>query len=148
MYEVKPVLFIDIDSTVRQTASGKAFPENKYDYKLYPGIEDKIWKYKDANYEVVGLCNSQFKLENMFIRNPFYSIYYCFYPQDIKSIIRKPGIGMIALAERDLFYNFVIIDYKNSIVIGDRVVDSELAQALKIRFIWSEIFRNGDTFLF
>lgn len=62
-------------------------------------------------------------------------------PYDVRSLLRKPQIGMLAVIEYDMYINFTtIIDWDRSIMVGDRLEDKELAQNANLYFISSDAF--------
>lgn len=164
-YRSMPALCLDMDGTVRVTQSGETFPVNINDQKLNIGIEDKIKQYVDDGYIVLGFTNQGgvahgFKtqekadVENkitmaLFEENPFCYIYTSFCdengsvaPYNRRSLLRKPNIGMLAIAENDLWVQGVLIDWDNSLFVGDRPEDEATAKNAGIKFLHISEFLN------
>lgn len=120
--------------------------------------EDKINNYKDVGYLIIGISNQGgvshgFKLPieiehemettlNLFSKNPFHIVKMCYHmeggkihPYKYRSMLRKPNIGMLAIAEMEAFEAGYVIDWDNSIFVGDRPEDEECAKNAAIKFI-------------
>jgi D-glycero-D-manno-heptose 1,7-bisphosphate phosphatase len=159
-----PVLFLDLDGTVRRSKSGKTFIEGPDDIELIPGMERIIHRYREQGYLVIGISNQGgvahgFKTHgdvsieiaatvSLFANNPFYTIKCCMHEQTGKvepychrSLLRKPDIGMLVLVEHDVYNDGFVIDYDNSLFVGDRPEDEECAKRAGITF------RSADSFL-
>ena len=52
-----PVLVMDIDGTVRYSASGETFVQGLDDIAVYDEAVTEMFKYKDAGYLIVGCSN-------------------------------------------------------------------------------------------
>lgn len=165
---VRPALVFDLDGTIRHSKSGD-FVSGPNDIALFDGVEDLIWAQKRlANYVVLGCTNQGgvaygFKDEkvvlaeiiqttNLFGWNPFDMIAYCPYheqgkvhPYDVRSLLRKPSMGMLAVLEYEMYKRKeVIIDWSSSIMVGDRGEDKECALAAGIDFVWANDFFVRD----
>lgn len=155
--ELKPALCLDLDGTVRRSKSGDSFIKNFSDIELMPGIEKLIWLYRNMGYVIVGISNqggvahaykTQWEIEHeleitlsLFENNPFHIVKMCYHMEDGKiepychrSLLRKPDIGMLAIAEFDAYNNGVIIDWNNSLFVGDRSEDEQCAANARIKF--------------
>lgn len=153
----KPTLCLDLDGTVRRNKSGKSFIENIDDIELMPNIEKLIWIYKNMNYLIVGISNQggvahgfktplQINEEldytlSLFDSNPFDIVKCCYHMEDGKiepynhrSLFRKPNIGMLAMIEYEAFNNKIVIDWNNSLFVGDRPEDEQCANNAQIKF--------------
>lgn len=162
-FKIAPALVLDFDGTVRRNKSGKSFIDSLDDIELMPGIEDIIWKYRDAGYMILGISNQAgvahgFKPPQvimqefdrtfaLFKRNPFHTVRQCFndskgnvVPYNIRSLCRKPDIGMLALMEFDAQSKGVFINWDKSIFVGDREDDRKCAENAKIKFHWIDEF--------
>lgn len=164
-YEVKPALCLDLDGTVRYSKSSK-FIEKLEDIALFDGVQEKIWQYRDKGYLIFGVSNQagvayEYKTPSddinecsttvgLFERgNPFHAIMTCYHhekgtlePYNHRSLLRKPDIGMLVMCEKEAFEMGYIIDWDNSLFVGDRPEDEQCAQNGGIAFQWAESFRS------
>ena len=152
-----PALCLDWDGTIRRSKSGKSFIKNFQDIELMPGIENILWDYRNKGYLIIGISNQGgvahgFKLPmeiererdatfELFNVNPFHVVKMCYHMPDGKiepychrSLLRKPDYGMLAVAEFDAFNSGYIIDWDNSLFVGDRPEDEECAKNANIKF--------------
>lgn len=163
--KIKPALCLDWDGTIRRSKSGATFIKDQADIEIMPGIEKAIWAYRKMGYLIVGISNqggvafgfktpSQINLErdatlSLFQNNPFHIVKMCYHmeggkvhPYKYRSMLRKPNIGMLAVAEMDAWNDgFVMIDWDKSLFVGDRPEDEECAKNANISF------KHVDTFL-
>lgn len=156
---VKPALCLDLDGTVRYSTSGK-FIEKPDDIALFDGVETKLWEYHDNGYLIFGVSNQggvafgikppeQVLAEidrtvELFNHNPFHIIKTCWhheqgkvFPLNYRSLLRKPDIGMLVLCEYEAFNADYVVDWNNSIFVGDRPEDEECAARAHIAFQWA-----------
>lgn len=161
--EVKPALCLDLDKTIRYSLNGTPFIKNVDDIALYPDVESALHEWKNEGYLIFGITNQggvafgyktveQDKAEinqtvNLFEVNPFDTIFSSYHhprgdiaPYNIRSLIRKPDIGMLVLCELHAASNNYVIDWNNSLFVGDRNEDKECAKNAGIRFIWAKDF--------
>ena len=61
-------------------------------------------------------------------------------PYNYRSLLRKPYTGMLALLEVEAWNEGFIIDWNNSIFVGDNEVDRDCAFNAGIKFIWADKF--------
>lgn len=145
-FEAKEVLFIDLDSTLIKTISGKTFPEDITDFRVQLPILDKIIEKmpnlnmffivsnqgglktltdkRIFNYKIwaiEGICHGYFinKLNNFSYSD---NLYCC--SMDKNNTYRKPNTGMLEQLyrrESDYFVDDVIVLDKNFSKIGDIV---------------------------
>lgn len=155
--KVAPALCLDLDGTVRRSKSGQSFIKNFEDIELMPGIEKLIWMYRDMGYLIFGISNQggvahsyklPLEIENeldrtlaLFKQNPFHVVKMCYHMEDgnthpycYRSMLRKPNIGMLALAEAECFKGGYVVDWDNSLFVGDRPEDEECAKNANIKF--------------
>lgn len=161
--QLKPALCLDLDGTVRFSKSGQ-FVSKPEDIVLYPDVEQRLWKYRNDGFLIVGLTNQGgvaygFRSEadivheldatrRLFRSDPFHLIEYCMMhergtvePWCHRSLSRKPDIGMLALAERDARVRYgVVIDWDASLLVGDRPEDQACAEKAAIAFSWANDF--------
>lgn len=162
--QVKPVLVLDFDGTIRRNKfDHKSFINKESEIELMPGIEERIWAYRDKGYLIAGATNQGgvafgYKLPpdvdseikhtiELFDRNPFHYIKACLHhekgnvePFCHRSLIRKPNYGMLVLAEAELFNYGYVVDWDRSIFVGDSDDDRLCAEAAGIEFIHIEEF--------
>jgi HAD superfamily hydrolase (TIGR01662 family) len=154
---VKPALCLDFDGTIRRSKNGNKFIKNTKDVELIPGVEEKIWKYRDKDYLILGISNQAgvahgFKLPmeiegemeatlELFGNNPFHIIKMCYhdqnghiFPYNYRSLLRKPNYGMLAIMEYEAFNNGYVIDWDNSLFVGNRDEDQMCAESVGIGF--------------
>lgn len=157
--QVKPALCLDLDGTVRYSKSGE-FINKPEDIALFDGVEAKLWEYRRNNYLILGISNQggvayglkspqsdSAELDTMiklFDKCPFDIIKTCWnhekgkvFPFNLRSLYRKPDIGMLALCEFEAFNAGIVIDWNNSIFVGDRPEDEECAKRASISFQWA-----------
>lgn len=163
--KVTPALVLDFDGTIRRSKSGETFIKNFQDIELMPGIEALIWRYRNMGWLILGISNQAgvahgFKLpmevENemeatfkLFTENPFHIAKHCYHdgkgriePYNYRSLCRKPDIGMLAIMEEIAFNKGKrVVDWDNSLFVGDRPEDEECAKRAGIPF------RHIDSFL-
>ena len=165
-FEVKPALCLDLDGTIRYSRSGD-FINKIEDIALYDGVEEVIWGYRERGYLIFGITNQggvAYKFKSiqvvedeiaatrmLFESDPFDAVQFSVLhpdgnnsPFNRKTFMRKPEIGMLALCEAQMFQKGVIIDWENSIFVGDRPEDEECAQRAGIEFIWVKKFFHRD----
>lgn len=155
--KVMPALCLDLDGTVRRSKTGESFIKNFSDIELMPGIEKLIWIYRKMGFAIIGISNQggvahgyklpveiEYELEvtfKLFENNPFHIVKLCYHMADGKiepychrSLLRKPNIGMLAIAENDAYNNGIIIDWDKSLFVGDRPEDEQCAKNAGIKY--------------
>lgn len=161
-FKLWPALCLDLDGTVRYSANGD-FINKPEDVRLFDGAEAKIWEYREKGYLVFGISNQGgvahgFKTTHgtdaeveatfkAFKRNPFHIIKCCYHdargkiePYCHRSLLRKPDYGMLALCEVESYQAGYIVDWDNSIFVGDRDEDRDVAGKAGIKFIPADVF--------
>jgi D-glycero-D-manno-heptose 1,7-bisphosphate phosphatase len=167
---VLPALCLDLDGTVRYSASGE-FVNHPDDVRLFDDVEEKIWEYREERgFLILGISNQAgvahgFKTQlsndaeikrtlELFERNPFHIVKCCYHhpsgkvePYNHRSLLRKPDIGMLAVCEVEAFEEGYIIDWDKSIFVGDRPEDAVCAHNAGIQFASADEFfgRRGQT---
>lgn len=157
--KIKPALCLDLDGTVRYSKSGE-FIKTPDDIVLFDGVEEKLWEYRNKNYLILGISNQGSvaygiktfhqvndeieQMNTLFERNPFHLIKFCLnhekgkvFPYNLRSLYRKPDIGMLAQCEFEAFGAGIVIDWNNSLFVGDRPEDEECAKRAGIVFQWA-----------
>jgi len=161
-YKVQPALCLDFDGTIRYSKRGRIINRPE-DVALFDGVEEQIWSYKDQGYLVFGITNQGgvaygFKNEEkwqaelaqtvgLFERDPFDHVGFSLLhpkgrikPYNHRSLLRKPEIGMLAACEVAMFQQGIIVDWDNSIFVGDRPEDEECANRAGLEFIHADVF--------
>lgn len=155
---MQKVLFIDLDGTIRRPIRGE-FVNSPDNQELIPGIKEKLKEYKNNDYAIVVVTNQggiahgfktleSFETETAYLNMLLWPVVLdmllfspfdekgTIFPYNVKSMMRKPFTGMICEVERRyILYHKCHIDYKNSLVVGDREEDEGLAKNAGIRFI-------------
>ena len=136
-YKNKKVLFIDLDSTLIKTISGKTFPEDISDFRVKLPVLDKIIE-KMPNLSMLFIVSNQGGLKDIKDKYLFTSkinaiesicrgylsigldkfsfidsLYCC--SMDKNNTYRKPNIGML----EQLYYQYKVESTKECIMIGD-----------------------------
>lgn len=156
---VKPALCLDLDGTVRYSKGG-GFIDGPSDIALFDDVEEKIWRYRKEGYLIFGITNQggvahgyKTPTDNdaeldvttaLFEKNPFHIIKACFHhengtvpPYNHRSLLRKPDIGMLVLCEVEACRMGVIVDWGNSLFVGDMSADEQCAKRAGISFQWA-----------
>lgn len=158
---VRPALCLDLDGTVRRSESGKTFISGIGDIEIMPGIKQLMYEYHSHDFVIIGISNQGgvahgFKtelevaeeMEYMKTVLPFHFLCWCVFMEGGKvigfnkrSLCRKPNIGMLAVAEEKISSELgIMIDWDNSIFVGDRPEDQECAKNAGVKFHWIDDF--------
>ena len=174
---LRPALCVDLDGTVRFNKNDpKGFINRVEEIALFPGVEEKLWLYRDggtifgseADYHVPehlifgvsnqggvafgfkdwgGVDEEARRTAELFERNPFHIMKFCLHhergdvePYCHRSLARKPDIGMLAQMEVEAFGEGYVVDWDQSMMVGDREEDQELARRAGIDFRWADVF--------
>lgn len=167
---IRKALCLDLDGTVRRNKEHKNSHINHPDeIELMPGIEEIIYKYRGEDYLVLGVTNQagiahgfktvegcQEEIERtraIFKMDPFHDVVFCpfdakgsVFPYNVRSLCRKPGYGMLAQLEMRMATRGYIIDWDNSLFVGDRPEDEGCANAAGVRFEHIDTFLNKKHF--
>jgi D-glycero-D-manno-heptose 1,7-bisphosphate phosphatase len=161
-YELKPALCLDFDGTIRYSKTGK-FIDHPDDIILFPDVQEKIWEYRNNGFLIFGITNQagvafgyksveDVEKENQrtldfFERDPFHIVQASFAHEKgrknnfkYRSLMRKPNYGMLVLCEIEAQTLGYIVDWDNSIFVGDRDDDEFCALNAGIEFISAEDF--------
>lgn len=162
-FTFRPALYLDWDGTIRRSKSGKTFIQDADDIELIPGVEEAIQNYRKKGFLIVGITNQggvafgfktfpQIDAEiratiGLFKENPFHSVEACLHmeggtvePYRHRSLLRKPNYGMLVKVEEKMFAQGIIIDYSNSLFVGDRQEDEQCAHNAKIGFMPADMW--------
>lgn len=160
--EVRPALVLDLDGTIRQSKSGATFPNDASDIQLIRNADDAtpealLWEYREQGFLILGVTNQGgvaygFRTPDeeigelratiaLFERSPFHLITSCWHHEKArhalygtKSLRRKPHYGALAILEWELLKYGVMIDWSNSLMVGDRPEDEECAAGAGIAY--------------
>ncbi len=136
-YKNKKVLFIDLDSTLIKTISGKTFPEDITDFRVQLPVLDKIIE-KMPNLEMFFIVSNQGGLKTIIDKHLFQSKIYaienicrgylgsrldylsfidslCCCSMDKNNTYRKPNTGML----EQLYNQYRVESTNECIMIGD-----------------------------
>lgn len=103
-------------------------------------------------YKTIDDVQEEMRLTNEMCDNLFDHIFYCPFHEDglqlvedepinettkwsMRSLLRKPDIGMLIMVEASFYGNGVTIDWNSSIFLGDMWEDQECAKRAKIFFV-------------
>lgn len=163
----RPALCLDLDDTIRYARNG-GFINKPDDIALFDDVEEKLWEYRDKGYLILGVSNQggiAYGIKTMeqdlaeieatmrlFKKSPFDMVRSCpFHPQgrifpfNTRSLMRKPDIGMLVALEAAMLVEAnTMIDWENSLFVGDRTEDKECARNARIAFQWAwDFFGRG-----
>lgn len=163
-YEIRPALCLDLDGTVRDSRSGAKFgPTDLEDVKLLPGVEETLAQARADGFYIVGISNqgvvgygtrNEVQVEQIaaatraaFKVDPFDDLVMAYAlptdlggkvpPHNVFSLLRKPGYGMLVMAEERARRRGVLIDWPTSLMVGDRPEDESCARAAGVPFRWA-----------
>jgi D-glycero-D-manno-heptose 1,7-bisphosphate phosphatase len=162
-YTFRPALYLDWDGTVRRSKSGKTFIQDQNDIEIIEGAEEAIQRYRQKGFLICGITNQggvaygfktfgQIDAEvratiALFKENPWHSVEACLFmpggtvePYRHASLLRKPNYGMLVKIEEKMFAQGIIIDYKNSLFVGDRQEDEQCAHNAGIGFMPADMW--------
>lgn len=164
LVRVVPALCLDLDGTVRCSKSRAIWgPQNPGDVELLPNVEKVIAEYKARGFAIVGVTNqgpvaygtrTEVEIEAIteatrqaFAVDPFdlilasYSYEKGSVPgRNVRSLLRKPHYGMLALAEVRMREEGTVIDWTTSIMVGDMESDQGCAEDAGVTFAWARDF--------
>lgn len=153
------LLLLDLDGTIRRSKSGAKFINDPHDQELIPGAAEAMTAYAEAGFTLVGVTNQGgvahgFKTELSMIAEQEKTLElspklayilacpdmegrdcWCIYRHESHHHeghdFRKPGIGMVHLAEE-------ISRAEATLMVGDMESDRDCAKAANIGFAWAE----------
>lgn len=170
----KPALFLDFDGTVRFSKSGGKFIKDVADIAIFEDVIPKLIEYKEKGFMIMGITNQggaafgyrtadqisdeiQVTLAAVVDAEGdplFDAVETCLLhpggtvPEfTADTIMRKPRPGMLVELEHDAAQFFdTKLDWKNSLMVGDRDEDRECAERGGVAFEWADIFFNRMPF--
>ena len=160
----QPVLFVDLDGTVRfNRHDPEGFINRPEDVAVFAGAEGTLRGYRSEGYLVVGITNQGgvafgHKTEEgalaeidtmraLFEEDPFHAVFMC--PHHPEGTVgeyrracpdRKPEVGMILKALEWASKRNLSVDLGPSLVVGDRPEDERLAQNAGLIFVHADDF--------
>lgn len=158
-----PVIYTDIDGTIRwgKDELGR-FVNTKEDVRVFDGVPDLLWAYRNLGWRVVGISNQagiglgHMTMEDCFLamgetqrqcRIAFDKIVFCAHRPYDDCPCRKPKPGMVFDSQRWLTAQFMeICPLELAIFVGDRPEDEMCAANAGLRFVPAEDWRNGTHF--
>lgn len=163
-----PILFLDLDGTVRKGYDeiGK-FVNSADDVELFPRMAERLLSWKQRGHRIVGVTNQggiatgQVTYENVaaaIARTQYLSgdafdrIYMCQHyptahdPEMANCFCRKPKMGMLVMAQTDLSEQYgEIYPPHLMMMVGDRDEDRQCAESAGIKFQLASEWRE-ETF--
>lgn len=158
-----PVAFIDLDGTVRQSKSEREFIAGTDDIEIIPGADESLRLLRQAGFYLVAVTNQggvaygvkpwvrvekENQVTNDLLNDVFDLVLACPFHEGgsneyaKKTLLRKPAIGMLAVAEWMAFIEGTALDLSRAIMIGDREEDILCAAAANITYLPANIFQN------
>jgi|ERR1700677_245149 len=160
-----PILFLDLDGTVRKGFDELGrFVNTEDDVELFPRMAERLLSWKQRGYRIVGVTNQggiatgQVSFENVVLAiaktqhlsgNAFDKIYMCQHhpsahdPEMRNCFCRKPKMGMLVLAQQDLSFMYPDEMYPPhlALMVGDREEDRLCAESAGVQFQKAEYWR-------
>lgn len=66
------------------------------------------------------------------------------FPFNQRSLMRKPDIGLLVLAETEALAAGIVLDWEGSLIVGDRAEDLEMAMRARVPFLEASQWRDID----
>lgn len=143
-------LFVDLDSTIRETKSGKIFPTEVGDVKIMDNVIPKLQEYKDKGYKIIAVTNQSgvnkgdlseetmheiVKETNELTGNLIDDYKACTHSPMAYCCCRKPqsGIGIH-------FKHKYQLDLSQCIMVGDRTTDITFGNRLGMKTFKAVVF--------
>ncbi len=167
----KPILFLDLDGTVRKgfTELGR-FVNKPEDVEVFPEVVPLLRLYRKAGFAIVGITNQggiatgQAKEDDVhdaimrtqeLCHNLFDHIFMCSHFPGVddyemsQCLCRKPKIGMVVLAQSEIAERFGCLCPPHLMLfVGDRPEDEQCAANAGIRFMWAQDWRAQSSVTF
>lgn len=155
-----PVLYCDIDGTIRwgKDELGR-FVNTAEDVRVFDGVADLLWKYKDLGWRIIGISNQggvglgHLSMDDCFkamgetqrqCRLAFDKITFCAHSPYADCPCRKPKIGQIADARYWLFQQYGdSYPMHMGLFVGDRPEDEMCAGNAGLKFMLATDWRVG-----
>lgn len=160
-----PILFLDLDGTVRKGFDELGRFVNKADdVELFPRMAERLLSYKQKGWRIVGVTNQggiatgQLAFEDAaaailrtqeLTGNAFDRIMMCQHhpdahdPEMANCFCRKPKMGMLVLAQNVLSLDHTDEMYPPhlALMVGDRPEDEKCAESAGVKFKWAADWR-------
>ena len=167
--KVVPVLFLDLDGTVRYHKDGKGgFINQPEDVAIFAGVLAILRKYRDAGWRIVGVsnqggvalghltaerCHAAILKTQELCDNLFDEVIWCQHHPDALNVeqrdcwCRKPKVGMLfkGLTFLGWKHQNEIYPHSLALMVGDRPEDEACAKTAGIRFEWAEAWRQNGS---
>lgn len=161
-----PILFLDLDGTVRKGFDELGrFVNNADDVELFPRMAERLLSWKQKGFRLVGVTNQggiatgQVSFEDAqaaiqrtqtLSGNAFDRIYMCQHhpaahdPEMANCFCRKPKMGMLVMAQTDLSETFHNELYPPHLMmmVGDRDEDRQCAESAGVKFQLASEWRS------
>lgn len=166
---LKPAIVCDLDGTIRYPKGDAEYINDPDDIAFYDGVLEALWRYREKGYAILGATNqggvahghltpgdwsAQCRRMGALAEQecergwPFHRVRACFYMASgdhdqygHRSLCRKPRYGQLAVLEQEAREQGVVIDWDESVMIGDREEDMACAEAAGITFWHAEDWR-------
>lgn len=164
----KPVLVLDLDGTIRYPKDGSEFINHPANVAVFDDVRPLLISHREAGWKITVASNQggvacghltpdhardaaertaellEFRFDSMqlALSHPDGSLD----EHGFHSLLRKPQIGMLVLIETHLRTTAATVpDWANSLIVGDRPEDREMAQRADVPFEWAwEFFGRPD----
>lgn len=162
-YRTAPVLVLDLDGTVRFSKNGPIVNKAE-DVGIYPDVMPKINAMIEEGFVPIFVSNQggvafgytdtdsvqHAVMQTIYLLAGKVAMAFTSFghiegtvdPFRYRSLLRKPEIGMLALAESEMVKEGVFPDWNASLMVGDRPEDQECAERAGVRFQWAWDFFN------
>lgn len=161
-----PILFLDLDGTVRKGLDELGrFVNTKDDVELFPRMRERLLSYKQQGWRIVavsnqgGIATGQAKYEDVMDAiletyrqsgGAFDRMYICQHhpaahdPEMASCFCRKPKMGMLVMAQQDLSdqYRDEMYPPHLALMVGDREEDQKCAESAGVAFKWASDWRQ------
>ncbi|MCO5232416.1 MAG: HAD-IIIA family hydrolase [Chitinophagales bacterium] len=142
-------LFLDRDGVINKNIDG-GYVLKWEDFEFYPGFLNSIKSLSEHFKYIIVITNQQCIGKGLLSHDELAEIHQqmkeviqlnggridaIYYAPDLKSatnLLRKPNIGMPLLAKN----HFPDIDFRQSIILGDKDSDIELGRKLEMKTVW------------
>lgn len=165
-YYSKPVLCLDLDGTIRfNFYDREGFIDGPEEVAIYEEVRELIQDARTNRMAVYGISNqggvaygyksvrdcqmidtTTVELLGASLIDGIVTAYPMQggkqYPFSQRSLLRKPMYGMLGVVEHMMFEKGQVTDWNNSLIVGDRDEDAQLASFAEVPFMWAEDWRQ------
>lgn len=157
---VVPVLYLDIDGTVRwgKDELGK-FVNTAEDVKVFEEVPQLLAHYKANGWKIIGVsnqggiglgymdnvtCAAAMAETNRQAGDVFNRILWCPHKPDEGCACRKPKAGLVFRGQRYIYETYAeSVPLNIGVFVGDRPEDAECARNAGLQFVDAEYWRSG-----